>query len=89
VRAQRLAQRRHQISLNHVEEDARTGILSVEQAVELIARQDEQKCPLARDSRERGSATVDQVLVAERRSRPRQSDPDKVWARAVASRLLR
>src|SRR5262245_51446488 len=48
VRTQRLAQRAHQIPLDHVEEDSRAGILTVEEPLEGLARQDEQKGPLAR-----------------------------------------
>jgi hypothetical protein len=74
VRAQRLAQRGHQVPLDHVEEDAGDGVLAVEELLERVARQDEQERPLPRDRGERRWATVDEALVAERLPRSRQPE---------------
>ena len=49
ARAQRLAQRGHEIPLDHVEQAAGDGVLPVEELLEQVARQDEQERSLARD----------------------------------------
>jgi hypothetical protein len=76
VRAQRLAQRGHQVPLDHVEEDAGDGVLPVEELLEQVARHGEKERPLARDRGDRRWPTVDEALVAERLPRPRQPDSD-------------
>jgi hypothetical protein len=70
VGAQRLAQRRHELPLDDVEEHAADGVLAVEQLGEPVAGQDEQERPLPADGGNGRWAAVDEALVAERLARP-------------------
>ncbi len=74
VRAQRLAQGRHQVGQDHVEE--RVRLLAVEEPLERLLRQPQQQRALARRRRHRRRAAVDQALVAERLPRAGEADPD-------------
>ena len=47
--AQPLTQRRDQLALDHVEEDAGDCVLPVEELREMVAREDEQERSLPRD----------------------------------------
>ena len=62
MRAQCLAQRRHQVPQDHVEEDARDGVVPVEEMLERVARQDEQERALSRDRGDRRGQTIDEAF---------------------------
>src|SRR5919204_4838825 len=77
--AQHLAQRAHELPLDHVGEDAGNRVLPVEELLERIARQDEQEGPLPSNRGDRRWATVNEArsdgddharLVDRHRARP-------------------
>ena len=80
VRPERLAQRRHQIAVDHVEERVRAGVLAVEEPLERLLREPQQERPLARRRGHGRRAAVDQALVAERLPGAGEPDPDPAAA---------
>ena len=71
---------RHQVAEDYVEEGMLRVVLAVEHTLERLLRQHEQERSLARSGGHRRRTAVDERLVAEGKSGPREAHPDAALA---------